>query len=163
MKNLEKSTLPKSTQIGKAGELRVRSELILRGFAPAVCDQDDGVDIVLVHNGKRLQVKTSFRPAHTPSSYSYKYSFGIRRAQFRGGGNGLYEKRFTKKSYEGVADFFVFWLVEHDIFYIIPEGAIGEKVSIVVPTPTEDRTYRVNNRESKSKYEEYKGAWHLLE
>lgn len=162
MKNLEKSILPKSTQIGKAGELRVRAELILQGFSPAVCDQDDGVDIILADNGKKLQVKTSVRPAHTRSSYSYKYSFGIRRAQFRGNGKGLYERRFTKKSYAGVADYFVFWLVEHDVFYIIPESIIGEKISIVVPTPTEDRTYRINDRKSKSKYEVYKDAWYLL-
>lgn len=152
----------KSTQIGKAGELRVRSELILRGFSPAICDQDDGVDIILVDNGKKIQVKTSTRPAHTPSSYSYKYSFGIRRAQFRNAGNGAYEKRFTKKSYAGVAEYFIFWLVEDDIFYIIPEEVIGEKVSIVMPTPTENRKYRIKERVSKSKYEVYKNAWHLL-
>lgn len=152
----------KSTQIGKAGELRVRAELILQGFAPAVCDQDDGVDIILVDNGKKLQVKTSYRPSHTPSSYSYKYSFGIRRPEFRNAGNGLYKKKFNKKSYAGIADYFIFWLVEHDIFYVIPEGVIGEKVSIVVPTPTEDRTYRIVDRKSKSKYEQYKNAWHLL-
>lgn len=162
MNNMERSLTPTSTQIGKAGELRVRAELILLGFSPAICDQDNGVDIILADNGKKLQVKTSVRPSHTPSSYSYKYSFAIRRTQFRNAGNGAYEKRFTKKSYAGIADYFVFWLVEHDIFYIVPEEIIGEKVSFVVPTPTEDRTYRINERKSKSKYEEYKNSWYLL-
>lgn len=162
MSTLVKSILPKSTEIGKAGELRVRSELLLQGFSPAVCDQDNGVDIILVENGKKLQIKTSYRPAHTPSSYSYKYSFGIRRAQFRNNNAGMYTKKFTKKSYEGVVDFFVFWLVEHDMFYIIPENIIGEKISIVVPTPVNDRKYRINDRKSKSKYEKYRDAWHLL-
>lgn len=162
MNTSEKSILPKSTQIGKAGELRVRAELILQGFSPAVCDQDDGVDIILADNGKKLQVKTSARPSHTPSSYSYKYSFGIRRAQFRNAGNGEFERRFTKKSYAGVADFIILWLVEHNLFYIIPEHEIGEKVSIVVPTPIADRKYRINERKSISKYEKYRNAWHLL-
>lgn len=158
----EKFSMLTSPQIGKAGELRVRSELILQGFAPAVCDQDDGVDIILVGNGKKIQVKTSVKPSHTPSSYSYKYSFGIRRPQFRNAGGGTYKRRLTKKSYTGIADYFIFWLVEHDIFYILPEKIIGERVSIVVPTPTEDRIYRINERKSKSKYEQYKDAWHLL-
>ena len=158
---MEKKVLPRSTHIGKAGELRVRSELILQGLSPAVCDQDNGVDIILVDNGKRLQVKTSVRPQNN-HNYGYKYSFSVRAQQFRSAGNGVFEKRFTKKSYTGVVDYFIFWLIEHDIFYVIPEGVVGEKVSIVIPTPTEDRTYRINDRESKSKYEVYKNAWHLL-
>lgn len=162
MNNMEKSLTPKSTQIGKAGELRVRAELILQGFSPAVCDQDDGVDIILADNGKKLQVKTSIRPSHSPTNYSYKYSFAVRRAQFRNAGNGAYEKRYTKKSYAGIADYLVLWCVEHNLFYIIPENQIGEKISIIIPTPIEDRKYRINERKSKSKYEEYKNAWHLL-
>lgn len=148
--------------MGKAGELRVRSELILRGFSPAVCDNDDGVDIILADNGKRLQVKTSRRPNHSPSNYSYKYSFSIRHMQFREGKNGVYNRTYTRRSYKDKADFFVFWCVEHDIFYVIPVDVIGEKVSFTVPTPTNARKYRINDRKSISKYEQYRGAWDLL-
>lgn len=158
----EKSLMLTSPLIGKAGELRVRSELILQGFMPAVCDQDNGVDIVLVDNGKRLQVKTSSRPSHDVKNYSFKYSFSIRQAQIRNTGDGVFRRKYSKKSYAGIADFFIFWCVEHNIFYIIPEDIIGEKVSFVIPTPTEDRTYRINDRKSKSKYEKYKNAWYLL-
>lgn len=148
--------------IGKAGELRVRSELVLRGFFPAVCDFDDGVDIVLAHNGKRLQVKSCSRPMHSPTAYSYKYSFGIRRPQVRNNGDGTYRRKFTRNSYLDVVDFIVLWCIEHDLFYIIPEREVAEKVSISVPTPIEDRKYRINERKSKSKYEKYRNAWHLL-
>jgi hypothetical protein len=151
-----------SPQIGKAGELRVRSELILQGFVPAVCDQDDGVDIILVDNGKKLQVKTCSRPSNDVKNYSYKYSFSIRSANLRNTGDGVFRRKVTRKSYAGVADYFIFWCIEHDLFYILPENVVGERVSILIPTPTEDRTYRINDRKSKSKYEQYKNAWHLL-
>lgn len=150
----------KSINIGKAGELRVRSELILRGLAPAVFDQDTGVDIILA-NGKRLQVKTCLKPQNSPSSYSYKYSFSIRTLAFRGGVKGLYTRKYTRTDYSD-CDYFVFWLVEDNIFYIIPEAEIGAKVSFCIPTPVENRKYRIYDRKVVSKYEKYKNAWDLL-
>ena len=162
MSTMEKSLKLNSPRIGVAGELRIRSELILHGFTPAICDFDDGVDIILADNGNRIQVKTSTRPWYDSKNYSYRYSFAIRAPQFRNIGDNTFKKKFTKKNYNDVADYFVFWCIEHNIFYIIPVGEIGEKVSFCIPTPTEDRTYRINERTSKSKYEKYKDAWHLL-
>ncbi len=147
--------------IGKAGELRVRSELLLHGFAPAVCDNDYGTDIILANSGKKLQVKTSRRP-HDNKNYGWKYTFSIRQTKFRNSKDGKYERSFTRKNYKGRADFFIFWCIEHDIFYIVPESEIGEKVSFVIPTPIKDRKYRINERKSKSKYEKYKNAWEVL-
>ena len=158
---MENSIQLKGPQIGKAGELRVRAELILQGLTPAVCDNDDGTDIIIAETGKKLQVKTSLRPQDN-RNHGYKYSFAIRQMQFRQGEEGKYQRTYTRKNYMGKADYFVFWCVEHDNFYIIPEADIGEKVSFVVPTPTEDRKYRINERKSKSKYEKYRNAWHLL-
>ena len=161
MKSSEKFIQPTSPMIGKAGELRVRSELLLRGLTPAVCDDDNGTDIIVANNGKKLQVKTANKP-HDNKSYGWKYSFAIRQTRFRNSIDGKYERNFTRKDYSGKADFFIFWCIEHDIFYIIPESEIGEKVSFVVPIPVEDRKYRINKRKSRSKYEKYKNAWELL-
>lgn len=151
----------KGPQLGKAGELRVRAELILQGFSPAVCDNDDGTDIILADNGLKIQVKTSLRP-HYNQNYAYKYSFAIRQMQFRKGKEGQYTRTHTRKNYLDKADFFVFYLVEHNTFYVVPETEIGGKVSFVVPTPGERRVYKRKDEPSKSKYEQYRNAWHLL-
>jgi len=148
--------------IGKAGELRVRAELLLRGISCAVFDQDTGIDIVL-ENGKKIQVKTSSKPFNDKKSYSWRYSFSIRTPQVRNAGNGLYEKKYTKDSYKGIIDYFIFYCVKHDLFYIIPQNEIGQKTSIVVPTPESQRTYKKHKEnKSTSKYEKYKNNWEQL-
>lgn len=148
--------------IGKAGELRVRSELLIRGISCGSLDFDDGTDIVL-GNGKKIGVKTSSRPNKDVKNYSWKYSFSIRVPQVRGAKDGLYTKKFTKRNYEGFVDFWVFWCVENDTFYIIPNSEIKQKVSIVIPTPREERTYEKHTwKESVSKYERFKNNWDLL-
>lgn len=152
----------KSIYIGKAGELRVRSELVLRGLTPAVCDQDTGVDIIIAENGKRLQVKTSMNPSYSKKDYSWRYSFAIRVAQIRSNGDGTYGKKFTRRDYSD-NDYFVFFLISHGIFYIIPVKEIGEKVSFCISTPDEERSYKRNeNAKSVSKYEKYKNNWKVL-
>ena len=92
--------------IGKAGELRVRAELLLRGLSCAVFDQDTGIDIVL-ENGKKLQVKTASKPFNDKKSYSWRYSFSVRTPQVRNAGNGIYKKKYNKRSYKGIIDYFI--------------------------------------------------------
>lgn len=95
--------------IGQAGELRVRSELLLRGIICGAFDQDVGVDIFTA-GGKNIQVKTSTSPIYDKKGYSWKYSFNIRQPQVRNSdkGEGLYERKYTRRDYRGVVDFFVF-------------------------------------------------------
>lgn len=148
--------------IGKAGELRVRSELLIRGISCGALDFDDGTDIVL-SNGKKIGVKTANRPSKDEKSYSWRYSFSVRVPQIREAKNGLYTKKFTKRDYEGYVDFWVFWCIQDDIFYIIPNGEVGQKVSFVISTPREKRIYKKHKNEaSKSKYERFKNNWDLL-
>lgn len=148
--------------IGKAGELRVRSELLLKGLIPASFDQDVGTDIIL-ENGKKLQVKTSLKPIYSKKDYSWRYSFSIRAQQFRSIGDGKYKKRHTRQNYGGLADYFVFWLIEQDVFYIVPEGEVGSKLSLVIATPDEKRLYKKHKiKGSTSKYEKYKNNWEQL-
>jgi hypothetical protein len=148
--------------IGKAGELRVRSELLLRGLSGAAFDQDMGVDVI-VSNGKRLQIKTAIKPSLDKKAYSWRYSFSIRQPQVRGIGDGLYSRKYNKRDYSEVVDYFVLWCVEDNVFYIIPEGQIGAKVSIAIATPERLRTYKLNKKfKSTSKYEQYKNNWEQL-
>lgn len=137
-------------QIGKAGELRVASELILRGFNPAVFFFDEGTDIIL-SNGKKIGVKTSLGSSNDKKNYCWKYSFSIRTAQI------------MKSDYSKYVDFWICWCIQDNIFYIIPQKEIGQKLSIVVPTPPEKRTYKKHiNKPSQSKYEKYRDAWEQL-
>ena len=148
--------------IGRAGELRVRSELILRDFNPGVFDFDKGTDIIL-SNGKRIGVKTSLKPIYSKKDYSWRYTFSVRSAQVRNAGNGVYEKKYMKRDYIEFVDYWIFWCVKSDLFYIIPNGEIGQKVSFCISTPVPDRIYqRHKEYKSISKYEKYKNNWEQL-
>lgn len=136
--------------IGKAAELRVRSELLLKGYKPAAADFDNGTDIILVDSGKTIQVKASLKPIYSKKNYSWRYSFTIKAAQFRSSKNGLYSRKLTRRIYE--VDYFIFWCIEHNIFYIIPPKEIGEKVSFCISS---------KGRKFNSKYEKFKNNWHL--
>ena len=154
----------KTILIGAAGELRVRSELLLREISAAVFDQDLGVDII-TDKGKRIQVKTSLKPIHDKKSYSYRYSFSVRQPQVRVSkkGSGLYEKRYTRRDYKNVVDFFIFWCVRDNLFYIVPEKDVGQKISIVMATPIKKRKYKKHTwKKSVSKYEKYRDNWDQL-
>lgn len=151
-----------SPMIGKAGELRVRSELMLRGFRTGAFDSDGGTDVIL-DNGKKIGVKTSLKPILSKKDYSYRYTFSLRLPQVRNIGGGLYAKKYMKSDYNGWVDYWIFWCVEDNFFYIIPNSEIGQKVSFCIPTPTEKRTYKANkDYKSVSKYEKYKNNWEQL-
>ena len=148
--------------LGIAGELRVRSELLIRGIGCGSFDFDNGTDVVL-SNGLKIGVKTALRPNKDEKAYSWKYSFSIRQPQVRGAKKGLYTKKFTRRNYIGFVDYWIFWMVEADTFYIIPNDQIGQKVSLVIPTPDEKRIYKKHTwKESTSKYEKYKNNWEQL-
>lgn len=151
-----------SIHIGQSGEFRVCSELIMQGLTPYLPAVDSGIDIIIGESGKRLQVKTSRKPSYSKRDYSWRYSFSIRQLQFRKGDKGVYKRSFTRKDYREV-DYFVFCLIEHNTFYVVPENEIGEKVSFCINTPDEQRTYKRNpDAVNKSKYEKYRNAWDLL-
>lgn len=148
--------------IGRAGELRVRSELILKGFNPGMFDFDNGTDIIL-ENGKKLGVKTSIKPIYSKKDYSYRYTFSVRTSQVRNAGNGLYEKKYMRRDYDGFVDYWIFWCIQDNLFYIIPNGEVGQKVSFCISTPEFQRKYiRHKKYESISKYEKYKNNWEQL-
>jgi hypothetical protein len=146
--------------IGKAGELRVRSELLLRNISPAVFDQDSGADIIL-QNGKKIQVKTALKPVESNSSW--KYCFWIKRMRVRKKSKGVWERKFTDDNYRDKVNFFIFWLVENNLFYIIPEEKLKDirQLSITIPNP--DKLHKKRTWIGfTTKYEQYKENWEQL-
>lgn len=103
--------------LGKAGELRVASELLLRGYDAFLTIADSGTDIVL-GNGKRLQVKTARQgkeePRGTGTIRRYAFSFKSWRKK---------EGRYVPHPLNNV-DFVVLWAVEHNAFFIVPVDVI---------------------------------------
>ena len=134
-------TLKRDTRyIGAAGEFRVLSELLIRGYKPAKHIVDDGIDIIL-NNGKTIQVKTV--------NTEVGNKFGTRYAQINLT-NQYYKRR--KKEFAGqrlIADFVVVWAVPYHCFYIIPSEVVGNRLTLGFT--------------KKGKYEKYKNKWKLLE
>lgn len=135
-----------SSDIGKAGELRVASELILRGHRPMLSLVDEGVDITL-ENSKTLQVKSCHVVNKRQGKTSY-YVFTF---------HTLHEKRDEngrrRKKQKMIADFAVLWCIEVDLFFVIPQKAIGGLHTVNIP----------DNNESSSKWNEYHDKWEVLD
>jgi len=137
-------------KIGLAGELRVMSELLLRGHNPAKSYLEQGADIVL-ENGLRIEVKSGHR-----CHYYYK----------RWEGNNREERKYYLFTLQGGArqqpqnliecDFVVLWCIDDDCFFIIPKAnIIGRAVGIY---DTSDKS-----RSNRGKHSQYKNRWDLLE
>ena len=99
--------------IGKAGEYRVMSELLLRGWNPGQLAFDMGVDIILSNNTS-IQVKTVSKSC-----------------------GGFYTAAMGNSKYRQIAqsDFYIIWCVDEDCFYVIPKENIKDKQTIAVPSP----------------------------
>ena len=91
------------------------SELVLRGFNPAKSYLDHGVDLIL-ENGRRLQVKSASRFKNKANNSTY-YHFAV------GGWYGKKDGNRLKKRSSPV-DFYIFWCVEDNQFYVIPSEIV---------------------------------------
>ena len=115
------------------------SELLLRGYNPAIRAVDDGVDIVL-ESGKTIQVKTV---GNRYQHYHRKYCI----VTFS---SASWSKGKQVKHSNGLkADFVIIWTILEDKIFIIPANIIGEKVSITLGG-------------KKTKYKKYLNNWDLL-
>ena len=94
--------------IGLAGELRVMSELLLRGHNPAKSYLDNGIDLIL-EDGTKIQVKSSHRSNYHKRGYM-KYCFS-----FRGFGKNDDLSKF---------DYAILWCIDDDVFYILKSDEI---------------------------------------
>ena len=125
--------------IGTAGELRVMSELIMKGFNPAKSYLDEGVDIIL-NNGVKIQVKTAM--------YKQKNVKGGRcyRIQLRKG----HQKGKLKLS--RYVDFIIGFVIPENTFFIIPAKLIDGFYCLAFSM----------NKNMKSKYIKYIDNWEIL-
>ena len=126
--------------LGKAGELRVASELLLKGFGLYLATVDSGVDIIL-ENGKRIQVKSARR---TIKKNFNSYTFSFKSWKSRIG-------HHIAHPLDDV-DFLILWAVNDDCFFIIPVQEIRGKYSVQLG---------LTGREW-SHYVKYKNNWDSL-
>jgi len=125
-------------RIGKAGEFRIASELLLRGYNPSIRIVDDGVDLVL-DNGKTIQVKTT-----TNKCYVNSYFVGLSSSKWRKG-------QQTKERQNLRADYLIIWVVPTGDIYIIPASIVGSKLSVTL-----------TNSKSSNRYYFYANNWDIL-
>jgi hypothetical protein len=118
---------------GLAGEFRVMSELLLRGYNPAKSYLENGADLILM-NGIRIEVKCAHK-LNRESGYSYNVKCGHA------------GRRRTLPD----CDFIICWCIDDEAFYIIPFVKIKKLTSLALPS-----------KGRKSKYSCYKENWDLL-
>lgn len=143
IRNGEMSVRYQNLHTGKAGELRVASELLLRGYQVYLTMVDVGVDIVL-GSGKTIQVKASMpRKRKRQASPFYNFNFT--------------DWNHKPHKLDGV-DFVVLWAIKDNVFYIIPSDKIGSKLTIsITPNPVKRcGNSRVNQ------YAKFAGRWDLF-
>lgn len=125
--------------IGKAGEYRIISELLLRGHLPCLSIVDNGIDIIL-ENGKTIQARTISKGSLTDKD---AYTCPLTTAK--------YVKDKQVKCFEKKSDFYIFWLLDIDKFYIIP------KIDLVNTS-----CIALRPKSNASKYSKYYENWNQL-
>lgn len=138
--------------VGRAGELRVASELLLRGINVASYEVDnDGVDLITIPLGKKIQVKTSrreFTGHGKRDNHRYPaYLFCTRRKKYVNSRNVTLRPKIKAEN----IDFLICWCVDHDWFYIIPSSEMTQ-TSVNIPI----------NQTKPSKYQKFLNAWDLI-
>lgn len=138
--------------LGVAGELRVMSELLLRGHNPSKSYLDHGIDIIL-ENGKKIQVKTATRFKNKLNNSTY-YHFTI------GGWYKLVNGEKKKHTIK-IVDYFIFWCMDDNQFYIIPSQEVYKIGPRGGTSGFQIDVYPMSNRQM-GKNEIYKNRWDLL-
>ena len=120
--------------VGIAGELRVMSELLLRGKNPAKSYLDMGIDCIL-ENGKTIQIKTSSASnKHKREKKKNVYTFTF--------------QDWKNRTHRIIAHYIICWCVEDNIFIIFPSSFIDGKGCIrFVKSETNQFAQFINNWE----------------
>lgn len=117
-----------STIIGMAGNLRVASELMLRGFDVSSPYVDSGIDLY-VNGIVRIQVKTAhiftkqFSTGQQPC-----YNFFLARGP-KAKGKGISTKSERRK-FSDKCDFVILFGIEQNRFWIVPAALLDNRMSI---------------------------------
>ena len=110
----------------------------MKGHNPAKSYLDSGADIVL-ENGLRLEVKSSYKHKR-PKEEVYTFTL-------KGG------RRYKTQDLTG-CDFFIFWCIDDNCFFIVPRAMVIQKCIVGLSSISEN---------SRGKYIKYKNKWELLE
>ena len=134
-----------TSAIGKAGEYRVASELLQRGFNPMIASIDRGIDFIL-DNGKTIQVKTVFRTDYPGRKNNA--TIDITTVRYVKGGRIRGHKNLK-------ADFYIIWVMPWSEFFIIPQEVVKNRGQTLSFTKTNSPTA------NKGLYR-FKNCWDLL-
>lgn len=131
-------------RIGLAGELRVMSELLLRGHNPAKSYLEEGADLVL-ENGLRVEVKTGhFRPRGKGTVGMYQFTL-------KGGGR-------RRPQNLSACDYLILWCLEDDCFFIVPTSILIESQRVIGIT----KLVGGKGKYGAGKYLTYQDRWEQL-
>lgn len=100
--------------LGMAGEHRIVSELLLKGYNPSIAVIDKGIDIIL-DDGKTIQVKTTLQTGYKSRGKSVALDISS---------TSYTRSRKATNPTDLRADYFIVWIVTRNEFYIIPRSAI---------------------------------------
>lgn len=143
-----------SMRTGKAGELRVMSELLLRDFLPSLMLEISEADIILTNN-IRIQVKSSHLNSFL-GDVNNRYYFSFK--SWKRNKEGI--RKQEKHKLENV-DFIILWAIEENSFFIIPAEVVRKKKSYVIGyTPFPKRKY--NSKYNRNWLMQYKNKWDSL-
>jgi hypothetical protein len=109
----------KNMEIGKAAELRVASELLLRGCRVLLSIVDTGIDLV-TEKGQNVQIKCASASSCKPSKPKNRYVFSFRRWVVHKKG----ERKQVLSGAEETVDFVVLWCLQNNFFFVLPKGAM---------------------------------------
>jgi len=140
-----------SLLLGKAGEYRVSSELILRGHTIYLPGVDDGIDVIIDDNIK-IQIKCGQKRERKQKDTTV-YSFNVRASQY----NYHHDKKPKPHLLKNV-NYVICWAIDDDEFYIIPADKIRGTITISF-TADDDRRTKVK----WNKWYPYRNAWQLLD
>lgn len=110
---------------GMAGNLRVASELMLRGFSVSVPYVDNGVDLY-VNGLLRIQVKSAHVYKRGQGQPSYVFALG-RGPKARGGGIAT---KSTPRIFSEQCHFVVLWGIEQHRFWVVPANLLDGRMTI---------------------------------
>lgn len=119
-----------STRTGMAGNLRVASELLLRGFDVSIPYVDTGVDLY-VSGCVRIQVKSAHLMTRQYSTGQQPtFNFFLAKGPAALGG-GLSTKSVAR-IFSAKCDFVVLWGIEQNRFWIVPAALLDNRMSIAL-------------------------------
>lgn len=128
---MRRKMAPKLAQ-GQAGVYTVAAQLLLRGINPGFPAVDCGADII-TDWGTRIQVKCAHRrPSIWGGSYHFIMTSGVTLyVGTHGHRKGSLHDR-EPRTYSNECDYFVFWGIEDNRFWVIPVALLDGKSSAIM-------------------------------